>query len=108
MLKTLFHRNLYALGVSNFNSLFITRVSMPDQAHARITGEHSLETPVTLFRSVGHHDHAGVLRKADSDAAPVMNRNPGSAGGCVDERVKQRPIGNSVRAVAHAFRFAIW
>ena len=36
-----------------------------------------------------------------------MDRHPGCAGCSVDERIEQRPIGNGVAAVEHAFGFAI-
>ena len=35
-----------------------------------------------------------------------MYGNPGSAGGCVHERVEQSPVGDRIAAVDHSFGFA--
>ena len=48
-----------------------------------------------------------MLRKTDAYTAAVVNRNPRCAGSGVDERVEQRPVGDGVAAVEHAFRFPI-
>ena len=48
-----------------------------------------------------------MLRIADTDAAAVVNRHPGCAGGRVDERVEQRPIGNRIASVDHPLGLAV-
>ena len=49
---------------------------------------------------------AAVERVADADSAPVMDRDPGRAGRCVHQGIEDRPVGDRVAAVAHAFRLA--
>ena len=58
-------------------------------------------------RAVGDDDHPGMNRVADADAAAVMHRHPGGAGGGVQQRVQNRPVGDGVAAVAHAFGLAV-
>ena len=80
---------------------------MADDAHAGIAGQHALEPPVGLGRAVGDDHHAGVDRVADADAAAVVDRHPGGAGGGVEQRVQDRPVGDGVAAVAHALGLAV-
>ena len=58
-------------------------------------------------RAVGEHDHAGVDRVADPDAAAVVDADPGRARRDVDERVQDRPVRDRVRPVAHRLGLAI-
>ena len=62
---------------------------------------------VRLAGAVGDDHHAGVQRVADADAAAVMHRHPGGAGRGVEQRVQDRPVGDRVAAVAHAFGLAV-
>ena len=62
---------------------------------------------VGLARAVGDDHHAGVQRVADADAAAVVHRHPGRAGRGVQQGVQQRPVGDRVAAVAHAFGLAV-
>ena len=72
-----------------------------------IAGQHAREPFIGLARAVRHDHHAGMQRIADADAAAVMDRNPGGAGRGVEQRVEDRPVGDRVAAVAHAFGLAI-
>ena len=56
---------------------------------------------------VGHHHHAGVDRVAHTDAAAVVDRDPGGPGHGVEERVEDRPVGHGVGTVEHAFGLAV-
>ena len=49
----------------------------------------------------------GVDRVADADAAAVVDAHPRRAGGDVQERVEDRPVGDRVGAVAHRLGLAV-
>ena len=72
-----------------------------------IVPKHALDAARSLWRSVGDNHHAGVLRIADSDASAVMQRDPRGSAGTVEQCIEQRPVGHSIRAVAHRFGFAV-
>jgi hypothetical protein len=57
--------------------------------------------------AVGDAHLAGVQRAADADAATVVDRHPGGAGGGVDQGVEQRPVGDRVGAVEHRLGLAV-
>jgi hypothetical protein len=61
-------------------------------AGARVGREHSLESLCRVGAAVGEHDHAGVDRVADPDAAAVVDADPGRARRRVQERVQDRPV----------------
>ena len=62
---------------------------------------------VGFARAVGDDHHAGVERIADADAAAVVGPRPSVAPlDGVEQRVQDRPVGDGVAAVAHAFGFA--
>ena len=46
---------------------------MPDDAHAWIGVEHSLQPLRRIWAAVGYDHHPGVDRVADPDAAAMMN-----------------------------------
>jgi len=85
----------------------VTGVGVAKDPQSRIAGKDALETAFGIFSALGDDDHAGVLRIADTDTAAVVDRYSRCAGGRVDERVEQRPIGNRVAAIEHPFGFAI-
>ena len=60
-----------------------------------------------LVAPVGDDDHARVDRVADPDAAAVMDADPGRAGGDVQQRVQDRPVGDRVGAVLHRLGLAV-
>ena len=87
--------------------LGIAGVGVAHDAEPGIARQHALELLVRLARAVGDDDHAGVQRVADADAAAVVDRHPGGAARRVEQRVEDRPVGDGVAAVAHAFGFAV-
>src|SRR5258707_6875606 len=89
------------------NRTFIARIGMTHDPRRWIVPKHTLDAARSLWRSVGDNHHAGVLRIADSDASAVMQRDPCGPAGTVEQRIEQRPVGHSVRAVAHSFGLAV-
>src|ERR671937_3052259 len=51
----------------------ITGVGVSDDPHSRVRGENPLEAIAGVFGPVSHHDHPGVDREADPDAAAVVH-----------------------------------
>ena len=80
---------------------------MTKYAGTGVAGEDALKAAFGIVRAVGNDDHAGMLGKTDADAATIVNRYPRRAGGSVDKRVEQRPIGNCIAAIEHSFGFSI-
>jgi hypothetical protein len=101
------HREVDLAFGSKLDRLRITGVYVTKHAHSRIARENAFESSLGIFGAVRDDNHAGMLRKTDAHAAAVVDRNPRCAARGVDERVEQRPVGNCVAAVEHAFRFAI-
>ena len=101
------HRDADAALPGNLDCSLVAGVGVADDAHARVGREHAFELLSGEIRAVRDDDHAGVLRVADARAAAVVDRHPGRAGGGVDQRVEQRPVGDGVGAVAHAFGLAV-
>ena len=87
--------------------LVVAGVGMAHDAGARIGGEHPLEPLRRIRAAVGEHDHAGMDRVADPDAAAVVDADPGRARRRVQERVQDRPVGDRVGAVAHRLGLAV-
>ena len=63
--------DLVSLG--ELNRARIPGISMPKDAHPRIAGKDALQTALGTLGPICNHDHAGMLRITDSDAAAVMN-----------------------------------
>ena len=78
---------------------------MPGDADAGIVGQHALEAHSHLVGAVGDDHLTGVERVADAHASAVVERDPGGAVHRVHQRVQDRPIGDRVGAVFHAFGF---
>src|ERR1035437_8825421 len=97
---------LDAVRLGEADGLGIAGIGVANYAQAGVAGEDPFQAAIHLCRAVGHHDHAGMLRVADADAAAIVDAYPGGAGGGVHQGVEQRPIGDGVRAVAHAFGLA--
>src|SRR5882672_11841832 len=72
-----------------------------------IVPKHPLDAARSLSRPVGDNHHAGVLRIAYADTSTVMQRDPRRPAGTVEQRIEQRPVGHSIRAIAHRFGFAV-
>jgi hypothetical protein len=101
------HRDVDLVRRGKLNCFRIAGVGMAKDTHSGIARKHALESPLGIFGAVRDDNHTGMLRKTDAHTAAVVDRNPRCAGSRVDERVEQRPVGNCVAAVEHAFRFAI-
>ena len=56
---------------------------------------------------VGDNDHAGVNRVANPDPSTVVHGDPRRAASGVEQGVQDWPVGDRVRAVAHAFGLAV-
>jgi hypothetical protein len=81
--------------------LFVPGVGVPDDPHARIAREHSLEAGLRLRGAVGDDDHAGVEAHTHAHPTAVVERHPARARGRVHERVQDREVGDGVGAVLH-------
>ena len=82
------HRDIdFVLG-GKFNRARISGICVPENSHPRVAGKYALEPMCGVFAAVSDDDHAGVLRITNSHAAAVVDRNPGCASGCVDQRVE--------------------
>src|ERR1044072_8851841 len=99
-------RNLQALRARRLFGLFVVRIHLARDAEAGVVGEHAVETLRRFRCAVGDRDLTGVERVADADTAAVMERDPRGSARRVEERVQDRPVGDGVRAVAHAFGLA--
>ena len=80
---------------------------MPHHAGAGVRRQNAAESPLGSVRPIGDDHHARVDRVTDPDPAAVVDRHPRRAAGGVDQGVQDRPVGDRVRAVAHAFRFPV-
>ena len=100
-------RDLQPACLCGIERLGITRVDVPQHAHARVGREHPLEPLRLRVGAVGEDDHARMDRVADPDAAAVMDAHPRRSRRHVDERVEDRPVGDRVGAVAHRLGLAI-
>ena len=87
--------------------LVVAGVGVAHDAGARIGRQHALEPLGHLVGAVGDDDHARVDRVADADAAAVVDADPGRAGGDVQQRVQDRPVGDRVGAVLHRLGLAV-
>ena len=105
--KTLDRRQIQALFFRAILRDLITGIGMAHDARARIVPEYTADTFGGFRRSVGHDDLAGMEGVSHADTAAMMEGDPGGAGGGVEERVQQGPVGNGIGAVHHAFGFAI-
>jgi hypothetical protein len=65
-------RNLHATLIGHLLRPFITRVHVADHAHARVGGQHPLQTGSRGFRTVGHDD---LARRAGCSRCPRPRRD---------------------------------
>src|SRR6187397_1254569 len=93
---TLAHWNPDPFPIGGRKRGVVTRIRMPGDANARIIREHSLEPHAHLGRPVGHDHLARMQRIADADAAAVVERDPRSSTGHVEQRVLDGPVGNGI------------
>src|SRR5713226_8556050 len=89
-----------------FDRVRIPRVGVAHHTGPGVRREHAPELLAAERRAIRDGDHAGVDRVSDADASAVMDRDPRRAGGCVHERVQDRPVRDGVAAVAHVLGFA--
>ena len=89
------------MSARRFNRPGIAGIRVAGDADPGIVGQHPLEPLGGGGRPVGHDDLARMERIADPDSAAVVKRDPRGAGGCVQQRVQDRPVGNRVGSVAH-------
>ena len=54
----------------------VAGVGVADDAQAGVAGEDALEAAIHFVGAIGDHDHSGVLRVADADAAAVVDGHP--------------------------------
>ena len=102
------HRHFHASALREVSGLVVTCIRMPDDPHARISSQHALDALGHRFAAIRNRHLAGVQRIANAYATAVVDRNPGSSCGCVQQSIEQGPIGHGVAAVFHAFGFAEW
>src|SRR5215472_4824195 len=57
-------------------SLLIAGICMPHDTAGWIVPQHTSQTPARVLGAIAHDHHAGVLRVADANAAPVVDRHP--------------------------------
>ncbi len=85
----------------------VAGIGVAHDAGGRVVVQHAGEAAVGVVGTVADDHHAGVLGEAHADAAAVVQRHPGGAGGGVEQGVEQRPVGDGIRAVAHGFGLAV-
>src|SRR5687767_13988747 len=72
---------------------FVAGVGVADDAHAGVVGEEAFELFRGEVRTISHRNLAGVDGTADPHAAAVVQRDPGGAGGGVEQGVQHGPVG---------------
>jgi len=60
------------------NGVFVSRVGVAHDTGSGVVPQHAFNPARRFRRAITHHDHAGVLRVADADAAAVVERTPRS------------------------------
>src|SRR6516225_1055628 len=95
------HRHPHPPFGRHLGRLLVAGVHVPDHAHARVVGEDPLQLLRGQGRAVGDAHLPGVDRAPDAHPAAVVDAHPRRAGGGVDQRVEDRPVGDRVRAVGH-------
>jgi hypothetical protein len=101
------HRQFRPCSRAQATALLVAGVGMAHHAGGGVVPEHALDALRRRVGAVADDDHAGVLRVAHADAAAVVQADPGGAAGGVEQRVEQRPVGDGVAAVLHAFGLAV-
>src|SRR3990172_12217173 len=81
------HGDLDAMFFSCVDSFLVTRVHVAHNAHAGISGEHTLDASSGFRRAICHDDLTSVLTETDAYAAAMMERDPGGAANRIDQRV---------------------
>jgi hypothetical protein len=67
------HGNIDLVRGGELDGFRVTGVGMAKDTQSWIACQNPLETTLGIFGAVGDHDHAGVLRVTDTDAATVVN-----------------------------------
>ena len=80
---------------------------MTEDADPGIAGEHAFQLFVGIGTAVGDDHHARMQRVTDADAAAVVDGDPCGAARRVQQRIQDRPVGDRVAAVTHAFGFPV-
>jgi len=77
----------------------VARVGVADDAEAGVGCKDAGEALAGFVGAVGDDYHAGMQAVADADAAAVMKAHPVRAGGRVEQRVENRPVGDCIASV---------
>src|SRR5262249_11739845 len=77
------HRDAAFLRASH--RLLVSRIDMPDHAHAWVAVQDEPESPLGVGAAVADDDHAGVEAVADADAAAMVDADPAGAARRVDQ-----------------------
>src|SRR5690606_1805975 len=89
------------------NGNLVAGIGMTHDAGCGVIPQHALDTARRILAAVAYNHHAGMLREAHPNPAAMVQRNPGSSGSRVQQRVEQRPVGYGIGAVLHRFRLAV-
>ncbi len=85
----------------------ITGICMADNTHSRVTQEDALQAFGGFRGAIGNNHLPGMLAVANTNAAAMVEANPSSAIGSVEQSVQNRPVADRVGAIQHGFRFPV-
>ena len=101
------HGDLHATLPGAFSCAVVAGIGVSHNSESRIGREDTLEPVASVIGPVGYHDHTRVLRKAHSNSASVVQRDPMSPTRHRGHGVEERPVADRVGAVFHAFCLSV-
>ena len=67
------HGDADLVGSSELDGAGVAGVGVAEDACAGIAGEDTLQSALGIFSAVSDHNHAGVLRETNANAAAIVN-----------------------------------
>ena len=85
----------------------IAGISVSQDGERGIIREDPFDFCVSRRRPIRDRGLPRMERIPHADAPAVMKRDPTRAGGSIEKRIENRPVGDRVARIAHAFRFPV-
>ncbi len=101
------HRQFQSKPFRGSNGLLIASIGMAHHTGTAVVDQHPSKPPVSLITTIAHDHHSRMLRISHPHTATMMQTHPGSAARSIEQCIQQRPIGNSIGSILHAFGFTI-
>src|SRR4051794_2376837 len=97
-----------ACTIGKFYRPLVSGVSVPDDAHSRVSGEHPFDASRCFRCTICHYDLACMEAVTYPYTPAMVHAHPRCAADRVQHCIQVDPIRYCVRSIEHCFSLAVW